>query len=107
MRATRFTIEAYGDAEFDGYTNGELWNGWACPYFTRAQAMKIVAAHNTLGDGQARYDESADSFVFSFNDGEADTQDAFPVVNIEGRALYPIGAFCWIWEESATTGAQV
>ena len=54
--------------------------------------MRIVEEHNEAGSGQARYDEAADSFVFSFSDvGE---EDVFAAADIEGRELYPIGAFC-------------
>ena len=30
---------------FEGYTNGEKWNGWSVPYFTKEQAIKV---YNTL-----------------------------------------------------------
>jgi hypothetical protein len=99
MRLAKFTIDPYGDAEFEGFTADEHWNGWACPYFTREQAMRIVEAHNRIGGGHARYDEATDSFLFSF--ASPDEEDAFLAVNIGGRTLYPVGAFCWIWEESA------
>lgn len=27
---------------YEGYTNGNHWNGWACPYFTREVADQIA-----------------------------------------------------------------
>jgi hypothetical protein len=49
MRATTFTIEVYGDVRFQGFTQDETWNGWACPYFTFEQAQRIVEAHQRFG----------------------------------------------------------
>ena len=103
MRATKFTIDTFGGVEFDGYTAGEEWNGWACPYFTREQGMQVVDAHVRLGSGRARYDEPLDSFVFSFSGDKDGSEEIFSAVSLEGRSLYPIGAFSWIWEESALT----
>lgn len=31
---------------YEGYTNGNHWNGWACPYFTREAADEIAEAEN-------------------------------------------------------------
>lgn len=98
MREARFVMESLGETVFDGYTLGEDWNGWACPYFTFEQAESILEAHRKQGI-KAWYDEAADQFAFDLNQtGEGDV-DAFPSVEVEGRKFYPIGSGCWIWEE--------
>lgn len=96
MRAGRFALDSFGDEVFDGFTQGETWNGWARPYFTFEQGQRIVEAHRAQGN-KARYDESGDAFSFELNEDEIDT---FPSEQVEGQKLYPIGAGCWIWEEA-------
>jgi hypothetical protein len=95
MQVTKFAIDTFGQEVFDGFTKGETWNGWACPYFTLEQAQRIVVAHTTLGN-KAAYDETKDSFSFHFSEDEIET---FSAEIIDGRKLYPIGARNWIWEE--------
>jgi len=34
LKPAKFKLEALGYDTFDGFTKGELWNGWDCPYFT-------------------------------------------------------------------------
>lgn len=106
MRETKFTIDVYGDVQFDGFTTDEDWNGWACPYFTFEQAQRIVAEHQRFGL-LAWYDADADKFVFSVEQGRVGEPDEFEAVEIDGRKLYPIGARCWIWEETADEGVTV
>ena len=96
MRATKFIMDTFGDVIFEGFTQGETWNGWARPYFTFEQAQQIVAAYNSQG-GQASYDNAEDVFSFKFGEDEI---DIFPAESIKGQKLYPIGAGCWIWEEA-------
>lgn len=95
MRKAQFLIDLYGDKVFDGYTQGETWNGWACPYFTFEQAERLVQAHSEKGF-RAWYD--ADSDAFSFEIEASDDIDSFSAQEIEGIKLYPIGTGCWIWE---------
>ena len=103
LRETQFAIDTLGDKVFEGYTQGEEWNGWACPYFTFEQAQKVVEAFNKgerfEGDKiEARYDAEQDAFCFLFeSSGESDD---FAAVELEGQKFYPIGAGCWIWERA-------
>jgi hypothetical protein len=95
MRKGNFKIDSLTDLVFSGFTFGEEWNGWACPYFPFEQVQKIVEAQNVSADIKARYDSSQDKFVFEFSDGtEEYNAEIFP----EGK-LYPIGNSAWIWEE--------
>ena len=98
MQPAKFTIDVYEEQSFEGFSRGEDWNGWACPYFTFEQAQQIMEAHRQRG-WKAEYNESEDKFVFNFSHDGNDGTDAFSAELIEGKKLYPIGAFCWIWEE--------
>lgn len=102
MRAAEFVIDTFGSEAFDGFTLGETWNGWARPYFTFEQALRILEAHHSRGQ-KGWYDESEDAFSFEMGEGEV---DSFPAESIEGRKLYPIGAGCWIWEEGLQETVQ-
>ncbi len=43
----KFSTDLTGeDSFFDGFTKGETWNGFACPYFTFEQGQRIVEATN-------------------------------------------------------------
>ena len=94
MRKARFTLESLGSAIFDGYTLGETWNGWACPYFTYDAALKITEAQNLMGES-GWYEIALDQFVFDIQ-GE---REIFTPVEIDNLKLYPIGNASWIWDE--------
>jgi hypothetical protein len=94
MRAAKFTIETLPNYVFDGFTEHEEWNGWACPHFTHEVGQKILQAHNLNGI-KALFDEEVDQFVFEI-EGE---EECYPEVIREGKKLYPIGNGVWIWEE--------
>lgn len=99
LRLTRFSIDAIGeDVLFDGFTTGDTWNGWACPYFTFEQAQQLMRAYEE-NRMRAWYDQDFDAFSFKVGNDDSES-DTFSVIEVEGRKLYPIGAFCWIWEES-------
>lgn len=88
---------------YEGFTFGENWNGWACPYFELSLAEEVLRASEENG------------YLWTFRP----EQDQFEVKNAEdpadyepevfrGRAvefegqhliLYPIGAHSWIWEQ--------
>jgi hypothetical protein len=44
MFKSKFQIE--DGPIYEGYTNGNHWNGWACPYFTRQIAEQIAREVN-------------------------------------------------------------
>jgi hypothetical protein len=96
MEKRSFTIDSLANQKFQGFTSGETWNGWACPYFTFEEAKKIVDAQNANSDHSAHYDESNDTFVFSFSDDE---KEGYSAENIDGEKLYGIGCGSWIWAE--------
>ncbi len=101
MRLTNFKIESLGYETFEGFSKDEKWNGWDCLYFTFEQAQKVLKTYNELRRiiGQtntAFYDSSADAFVFP----DDEEKEIFSSVAEDGQKYYPIGAFCWIWEQS-------
>ena len=95
MQKTKFAIDFLADKTFEGYTRGEGWNGFACPYFTFDQAQKVVEAWRDT-NSFAFYDGSRDEFVFEMQDGG---QDSFGFVEIDDKKVYPIGCSHWIWNE--------
>jgi hypothetical protein len=101
----RFVIEDWF-GPFEGWTKGQQWNGWECPYFEFDTAIRMVDAWNNMSFGeeeyQGRYDEERDAFYF--RDGGLEEWDRFTAqtIEIEGKTIkvYPIGAFCWIWNNA-------
>lgn len=104
MRAARFVIDTFGDDVFEGFTQGETWNGWARPFFIHEEAQKIVNAHKEQGLN-AYYNQQSDEFAFEVASSIGD-YDVFPCVEISGMKLYPVGAGCWIWEEVTEEGLK-
>lgn len=95
MRKARLVIDFLEGHEFEGYTRGEEWNGFACPYFTFEQARRVADAWHEVGSN-AVYDSDNDRFSFQMDNGE---MDSFPLLEIDGMKVYAIGNGCWIWEE--------
>jgi hypothetical protein len=96
MRLTKFEIDFLGDNQFEGYTRGEDWNGFACPYFTFEQAQQLADTWRESGSN-AYYDPVGERFNFGMQNGET---DSFSSTQVEGQKLYPIGNGRWIWSES-------
>lgn len=94
MRSGKFSIESKQDLVFSGFTEGENWNGWACPYFTFEESQKIVKAHIETGQ-KASYNAILDAFHFEVSN----EYDFYEAIEISGQKLYPIGNSNWIWEE--------
>jgi hypothetical protein len=102
LNESDFKIDTLVGQTFHGYTLGEEWNGWNCPYFTFEQSNKVLEAHKDAKayDGNklnAFYDTEKDAFCFELDAG--DHIEEFYSVEIEGKKLYPKGSGSWIWEE--------
>lgn len=95
LRQSRFTIEALPGEAFDGYSIGENWNGWACPYFTFEEAIRIADAHEKILNVKITYKDSDDMFILN----PIDEVEEYASILIAGKKLYPMGSFSWIWEE--------
>lgn len=96
MRETKFQIE--DGPIYEGYTKGNHWNGWACPYFTREVADQIAREVNAdAPDCTMCYDKANDAFAYK---GYMEEEVViFKGENIQGKHLYPIGAYSWIWDD--------
>ena len=95
FRRARLTL---GDSvrAFNGWTNGQAWNGWAMPRFEVGVVMEIL---EFLGDG-GRFDGEADAFVTVSQDGEEETWAAEVITVGDGSRIkvYGLGAGSWMWE---------
>ena len=99
MRKTKFTI-CDDERIYEGYTDGTLWNGWECPWFTKEVTEQIMRDLNKDGV-KTEYDEERDSYIVEIEGcDEPDVFDGADVSVEDGfQRLYPIGAWCWIWDE--------
>lgn len=103
MTKAVFTLDGHEPA-YIGYTTGELWNGWATPYFPLNEAFEVMNECNKFNEcAPIRFNETHDFFVYydeSIEDyiiwkGANYTTD-------EGiKRLYPIGAYAWVWDRIA------
>ena len=99
LRPTQFSLDFLADEIFEGYTQDEKWNGFACPYFSFEQAQHLVVAWRSQG-WKALYDPDADSFNFHVETASGAKEDeSYQSSEIEGKRFYPIGTFNWIWDE--------
>lgn len=108
LRRGMFSIDDGGGdtalGPYAGYTRGQTWNGWACPYFTKEVADQLAALWNrepTNGMG-CTYDAASDTYTFldTQNDMEPDTYTGEDhEVNGQTLRLYPIGNGSWVWDE--------
>lgn len=100
MKKSLFTIDGF-EAIFEGYTQGQHWNGWACPYFTKEMADEIIRINNKTSDVAFHfgYNEDTDTF-YRFSD-PIDHFEEFTGIDIDGLHLYPIGNMSWVWDDLA------
>lgn len=97
FRKGRFTLANAGKS-FDGWSNGELWNGWEMPRFEFAVCQEIL---RFIGDKRGRFDGSRDAFVI----GSGEEEEPWPAEEItitDGSRIKacPLGAGSWTWEEA-------
>ena len=98
LRKGLFYIEGMHLTEhkYTGYTDGDLWNGWSTPRFTKEEALKIADAFSEVY--KAEYDAAIDSFTFTYDEPET-FAGIDEVIDGETVRLYPIGTWGWIWDE--------
>lgn len=109
LKEANFTIDTLEGQTFSGYTLGEEWNGWACPYFTFEQANKLLETYRSMKTYEGKplrayYYSNTDKFCFEV-DSHEDIQEFSPV-EVEGKKLYPIGSGDWIWQIEETTESK-
>jgi hypothetical protein len=99
LKKTVFTI-CDEPIAYIGFTEGKLWNGWATPYFEKAEADKVMEEFNECAEFPMQYDEVYDQF-YNYVEGYDDYEfwKGADYVTTEGiKHLYGIGAYCWIWD---------
>lgn len=84
-----------------GYTNGDLWNGWATPYFPLEEAQKLQAEINQCEGMRMFYESRADKFYWQHEDeDEPYIWQGEDIQTVDGiKHLYGIGAYSHIWDE--------
>jgi hypothetical protein len=116
-RKANFTLDS--DKQFSGFTRGETWNGFACPYFTFEVATQLAIDYvagndyhdHTVGKYRWEYDRVKDAFVFYDPNDEdycKDENDEYVPYSCEGMDIvcegktyhvYDIGCGAWVWDE--------
>lgn len=94
--SARFALDGV-DGEFQGWCDGELWNGWEKPCFERDVAELIL---NSVG-ATFTYSSKEDAFVVVDAEGkETDRIDGTTVQLGDGGSVtaYFVGSGSWIWE---------
>lgn len=103
-RPASFAVDGI-DEEFAGFTAGDLWNGWACPAFTRQVADQVLVASEANGY-RWQYNAALDAFEVQHEDDPEDYEpQVFSGVTVtldNGRSInaYVIGAYSWTWTEA-------
>jgi hypothetical protein len=74
------------EKSYDGYTFGEKWNGFECPYFEKDVADQIMK------DMDGRFENDTYKFEGSedFEPQDIDTEDG-------KKKVWAIGAYSWTW----------
>lgn len=85
---------------FEGYTKGDHWNGWECPYFDYDVAKKILSSDIYCPD--YFFDPIRKTFLAMDVNGdfEAFEGDVYEVADCGSMVLYPIGTGSWIWSKA-------
>jgi hypothetical protein len=102
----KFAIDSISNSSFEGYTNGETWNGWICPYFEKSEAEHVLQA-SEANHHKWIYDADRDIFiVYTEHNTEEAAEEIFEAVQgflEDGNEItvYGIGAHSWIWEFAA------
>lgn len=102
FQRARFSIDSLPETTFEGFTAGETWNGWACPYFMNDEAIVVLKDCENNGY-RWFYDSGADAFVVSHAEDPEDFEpERFEAIRItldnEDIVVYGIGAYSWTWE---------
>jgi hypothetical protein len=107
-RSGNFILGCVAETLIHGYTMGEHWNGWACPFLEKAAADALILqlndSYQRFGEPRrAYYDAGRDVFVTPYDGGDDDEWDSWgaEIINVDGaeRKVYSIGSQAWCWIE--------
>jgi hypothetical protein len=98
-----FCIDSIPSTKFEGYTNGDDWNGFACPFFEGGIAELVLKASEQNGYSW-EYVPEDDTFIVR---NTADPIEYEPerfegqIISVGNNEIkvYAIGAYSWIWGE--------
>ncbi len=86
-----FSID--GETKYAGYTFGDDWNGFECPYFEKEAADKM--SMDMMGRAEG------DTYVFEQEDDEPLTINSEIIKTVDGdKKVWPIGAYYWVWSDA-------
>lgn len=86
------------EEEFEGWSDGTLWNGFEKPFFSKHTAVLVL----TTTGYKWKFEEAQDCFlVFGENDDESTAYAAKRISLPDGgtEKVYGIGAGHWIWDK--------
>jgi len=92
-----FSLDGIED-EFEGWSDGTLWNGWEKPCFSREVARRILEASGYRWS----YDSSADEFCVVTSEGDEQQQFKGEAIQLgDGGSVtaYFVGAGDWVWDK--------
>jgi hypothetical protein len=101
-----FVVDGLNE-KFAGYTNGQTWNGFACPAFEEDEADKIIAALTEpdpgSGNGSGKiFSKSADSIII-FEEEYPEEPLVFNCELIETltgtKRVFALGSHVWTWQQ--------
>lgn len=91
------------EGTYQGFSRGEVWNGFAVPLFGLEEARRIAgdyADQEPTPDGRTESEYDAEREVIRLYDPSVEDWDEIGAVEVEGRPLYPIGTRIWTWSEA-------
>lgn len=99
-------FEIDGMYKVKGYSFGDYWNGFECPFFTEDVATAIL--EETLDADLTQdyflsyeYDEEKDMFILETRNIDLEFEAIYIETEAGKRiALYPIGSWIWCWSKS-------
>lgn len=92
----------YKDPDVD---RPQLWNGFVCPAFDRAEAQKIIdtndrVADQTPGAAVETFSWDGDALIVrrpGFDGDPEELERLTPIVDDQGVLRWAIGAWEWVW----------
>lgn len=98
FRKGRFSAE--GGEDFNGFTDGRVWNGWACPLVTLEVAAKML---ETCCDGETLiFSRDGDVLIVTdscYPDEPHKLEASAIEVDGEKHAVYDLGQLGWCFTE--------
>lgn len=91
MRMAKFYLDCLPNDEWVGFTEGDTWNGFACPYFSFNEGLRLHAALVALATAEGELE--SDAFDLNW------TPDEWGQGVHKGQIVFAIGSHNWTWSE--------